>query len=215
MGNQKGGLMNDGYMDVLRSIASSEPTPGGGSVAALSLAHAHSLSLMVARLTLAKEKWVEGHDAAKATIELSEPAFWEKAILLAISDSEAFESVMSAYRLPKETEDEKKQRSEEIRNATIGAALAPLNTASSAQKLLSNLEKQSASCNPNALTDLASASEMALSAAKIASLNVRINLEYIEGEDVDLLTSKINTAVEQSIKSANIVALMVNKRLEW
>ena len=56
---------------------------------------------------------------------------------------------------------------------------------------------------------------MALSAAKIASLNVRINLEYIEGEDVDLLTSKINTAVEQSIKSANIVALMVNKRLEW
>ena len=206
--------MNDGYMDVLRSIASSEPTPGGGSVAALSLAHAHSLSLMVARLTLAKEKWVEGHDAAKATIELSEPAL-EEAILLAISDSEAFESVMSAYRLPKETEDEKKQRSEEIRNATIGAALAPLNTASSAQKLLSNLEKQSASCNPNALTDLASASEMALSAAKIASLNVRINLEYIEGEDVDLLTSKINTAVEQSIKSANIVALMVNKSLEW
>ena len=206
--------MNDGYMDVLRSIASSEPTPGGGSVAALSLAHAHSLSLMVARLTLAKEKWVEGHDAAKATIELSEPAL-EEAILLAISDSEAFESVMSAYRLPKETEDEKKQRSEEIRNATIGAALAPLNTASSAQKLLSNIEKQSASCNPNALTDLASASEMALSAAKIASLNVRINLEYIEGEDVDLLTSKINTAVEQSIKSANIVALMVNKRLEW
>ena len=206
--------MNDGYMDVLRSIASSEPTPGGGSVAALSLAHAHSLSLMVARLTLAKEKWVEGHDAAKATIELSEPAL-EEAILLAISDSEAFESVMSAYRLPKQTDAEKKQRSEEIRNATIGAALAPLNTASSAQKLLSNLEKQSASCNPNALTDLASASEMALSAAKIASLNVRINLEYIEGEDVDLLTSKINTAVEQSIKSANIVALMVNKRLEW
>ena len=206
--------MNEGYMDVLRSIASSEPTPGGGSVAALSLAHAHSLSLMVARLTLAKEKWEEGHDAAKASIELSEPAL-EEAILLAISDSEAFESVMSAYRLPKETEDEKKQRSEEIRNATIGAALAPLNTASSAQKLLSNLEKQSAACNPNALTDLASASEMALSAAKIASLNVRINLEYIEGEDVDLLTSKINTAVERCKKSANIVELMVNKRLDW
>ena len=206
--------MNEGYMDILRSVASSEPTPGGGSVAALSLAHAHSLSLMVARLTLAKEKWAEGHDAAKASIELSEPAL-EEAILLAISDSEAFESVMSAYRLPKETEDEKIQRSEEIRNATIGAALAPLNTASSAQKLLSNLEKQSASCNPNALTDLASASEMALSAAKIASLNVRINLEYIEGEDVDLLTSKINTVVEQSVESANIVSMTVNKRLEW
>ena len=50
---------------------------------------------------------------------------------------------------------------------------------------------------------------------KIASLNVRINLEYIDGEEADLLNSKINTAVEQSIKSANIVEQMVNKRLEW
>ena len=206
--------MNEGYMDILRSIASSEPTPGGGSVAALSLAHAHSLSLMVARLTLANEKWVEGHDAAKGSIELSEPAL-EEAILLAISDSDAFESVMSAYRLSKETEDEKKHRLKEIRKATIGAALAPLNTARSAQKLLTNLEKQSASCNPNTLTDLASASEMALSAVKIASLNVRINLEYIDGEEADLLNSKINTAVEQSIKSANIVSTTVNERLEW
>ena len=56
---------------------------------------------------------------------------------------------------------------------------------------------------------------MALSAGKIASLNVRINLEYIEGEDVDLLTSKINTVVEQSVESANIVSTTVNKRLEW
>ena len=206
--------MNEGYMDILRSIASSEPTPGGGSVAALSLAHAHSLSLMVARLTLANDKWADGHDAAKTTIELSETGL-EESILLAISDSEAFESVMSAYRLPKATEIEKKQRTEEIRNATIGAALAPFNTASSAQKLLSNLEKQCASCNPNALTDLASASEMALSAAKIASLNVRINLEYIQGEDVALLNSKIEKAVEGAIKSANNVALTVNQRLEW
>ena len=206
--------MNEGYMDILRSIASSEPTPGGGSVAPLSLAHAHSLPLMVARLTLANDKWADGHDAAKTSIELSETGL-EESILLAISDSEAFESVMSAYRLPKATEIEKNQRSEEIRNATIGAALAPLNTASSAQKLLSNLEKQCASCNPNALTDLASASEMALSATKIASLNVRINLEYIQGEDVALLNSKIEKTVKAATKSANIVAQTVNQRLEW
>ena len=206
--------MNEGYMDILRSIASSEPTPGGGSVAALSLAHAHSLSLMVARLTLANDKWADGHDAAKTSIELSETGL-EESILLAISDSEAFESVMSAYRLPRATEIEKNQRSEEIRNATIGAALAPLNTASSAQKLLSNLEKQCASCNPNALTDLASASKLALSATKIASLNVRINLEYIQGEDVALLNSKIEKTVKAATKSANIVAQTVNERLEW
>ena len=63
--------------------------------------------------------------------------------------------------------------------------------------------------------DLASASEMALSAAKIASLNVRVNLEYIQGEDVALLNSKIEKAVEGAIKSANNVALTVKQRLEW
>ena len=53
--------MNEGYKEVLRSIASSEPTPGGGSVAALALAHAHSLAMMVARLTEGKKKWADGH----------------------------------------------------------------------------------------------------------------------------------------------------------
>jgi formiminotetrahydrofolate cyclodeaminase len=47
--------MNDGYSQVLSSIASSDPTPGGGSVAALSLAHAQSLAIMVSRLTLGKQ----------------------------------------------------------------------------------------------------------------------------------------------------------------
>ena len=54
--------MNDGYREVLNSIASSEPTPGGGSVAALCLAHAHSLAAMVARLTVSSEKWLDGHE---------------------------------------------------------------------------------------------------------------------------------------------------------
>ena len=60
--------MNDGYREVLSSIASSEPTPGGGSVAALCLAHAHSLAAMVARLTMTSEKWSDGHEIASEVI---------------------------------------------------------------------------------------------------------------------------------------------------
>ena len=56
--------MNDGYLEILNSIASSNPTPGGGSVAALSLAHAHSLAAMVSRLTLKSDKWSDGHEIA-------------------------------------------------------------------------------------------------------------------------------------------------------
>ena len=206
--------MNEGYNEVLRSIGSSDPTPGGGSVAALSLAHAHSLAMMVARLTEGKKKWAEGHEVAQYVISESQVGMAE-AMRLAEIDAEAFESVMAAYRLPRDTEDQKTERTKSIRNATIGAAEAPLATASGARKLLSSLEKLCVSCNANALTDLASASELSLSAVKMAAMNVRINLEFIEGDDVDRLASQINKVVHKSTASAESITLKVNERLGW
>ena len=206
--------MNEGYKEVLRSIASSEPTPGGGSVAALALAHAHSLAMMVARLTEGKKKWADGHETAQSVISESQAGLAES-LRLAEIDAEAFESVMSAYRLPRETEEEKEIRKKSIRDATIGAAEAPLATASSARKLLSSLERLCESCNENALTDLASSSELCLSAVKIAAMNVRINLNFIDGDDVDRLSSQIDKVVQQSTTSAEAIALKVNERLGW
>ena len=206
--------MNEGYKEVLRSIASSEPTPGGGSVAALALAHAHSLAMMVARLTEGKKKWADGHETAQSVISESQAGLAES-LRLAEIDAEAFESVMSAYRLPRETEEEKEIRKKSIRDATIGAAEAPLATASSARMLLSSLERLCESCNENALTDLASSSELCLSAVKIAAMNVRINLDFIDGDDVDRLSSQIDKVVQQSTTSAEAIALKVNERLGW
>ena len=199
---------------MLRSISSSEPTPGGGSVAALALAHAHSLAMMVARLTEGKKKWADGHETAQSVISESQAGLAES-LRLAEIDAEAFESVMSAYRLPRETEEEKEIRKKSIRDATIGAAEAPLATASSARRLLSSLERLCESCNENALTDLASSSELCLSAVKIAAMNVRINLDFIDGDDVDRLSSQIDKVVQQSTTSAEAIALKVNQRLGW
>ncbi len=206
--------MNEGYKEVLRSIASSEPTPGGGSVAALALAHAHSLAMMVARLTEGKKKWADGHETAQSVISESQAGLAES-LRLAEIDAEAFESVMSAYRLPRETEEEKEIRKKSIRDSTIGAAEAPLATAFSARRLLSSLERLCESCNENALTDLASSSELCLSAVKIAAMNVRINLDFIDGDDVDRLSSQIDKVVQQSTTSAEAIALKVNERLGW
>ena len=206
--------MNEGYNEVLRSIGSSAPTPGGGSVAALSLAHAHSLAMMVARLTEGKEKWAEGHEVAKSVISESQVGLAE-AMRLAEIDAEAFDTVMSAYRLPRETDEQKVERKKLIRDATIGAAEAPLATASSAMELLSSLEGLCASCNANALTDLASASELSLSAVKIAAMNVRINLDFIEGDDVDRLASQIEKVIQKSTSYADAITLKVNERLGW
>jgi len=206
--------MNEGYNEVLRSIGSSDPTPGGGSVAALSLAHAHSLAMMVARLTEGKEKWAEGHEVAKSVISESQVGLAE-AMRLAEIDAEAFDTVMSAYRLPRETDEQKVERKKLIRDATIGAAEAPLATASSAMELLSSLEGLCVSCNSNALTDLASASELSLSAVKIAAMNVRINLDFIEGDDVDRIASQIEKVIKKSTSYADAITLKVNERLGW
>ena len=206
--------MNEGYNEVLRSIGSSDPTPGGGSVAALSLAHAHSLAMMVARLTEGKEKWAEGHEVAKSVISESQVGL-AKAMRLAEIDAEAFDTVISAYRLPRETDEQKVERKKLIRDATIGAAEAPLATASSAMELLSSLGGLCVSCNSNALTDLASASELSLSAVKIAAMNVRINLDFIEGDDVDRLASQIEKVIQKSTSYADAITLKVNERLGW
>ena len=89
--------MNEGYLEILNSISSSKPPPGGGSVAALTLAHGHSLSVMVARLTVKSEKWIDGHSLANYIISQSEDNI-SKCITLANNDSSAFDGVMAAYR---------------------------------------------------------------------------------------------------------------------
>ncbi len=205
--------MNDGYVEILNSIASSSPTPGGGSVAALSLAHAHSLAAMVSRLTLKSDKWSEGHNIANQIIEQSDAKLTES-ISLANMDAVAFDAVMAAYRIPK-TDDGSTDRSNAIREATIGAALVPLETIKSSLNLLQQLLELSSVCNANALTDLAASGELAYSAAKIAQMNVKINTQYISGDDVDEINSETENTISECNQTINDLHTICTKRLGW
>ena len=205
--------MNDGYLDILNSIASSNPTPGGGSVAALSLAHAHSLATMVSRLTLKSDKWSDGHEIANHILQLSDKRI-QNSISLADKDAEAFDAVMIAYRLPK-AEDGSDSRSEAIRKATIGAALAPLETINASLDLMNELLELSRNCNANALTDLAASAELAHSAAKIAELNVMINTQYINGDDVDMINHDTKLAISECNELGLALRATYTERLGW
>ena len=205
--------MNDGYLDILNSIASSNPTPGGGSVAALSLAHAHSLATMVSRLTLKSDKWSDGHEIANHILQLSDKRI-QNSISLADKDAEAFDAVMIAYRLPK-GEDVSDSRSEAIREATIGAALAPLETINASLDLMNDLLELSRNCNANALTDLAASAELAHSAAKIAELNVMINTQYINGDDVDMIDHDTKLAISECDELGLALRATYTERLGW
>ena len=205
--------MNDGYRGILDSIASDSPTPGGGSVAALCLAHAHSLAAMVARLTVASEKWSDGHEIASEVIERADEAISDS-LALADRDADAFDSVMAAYRMPK-NKGFRESRKQAIREATIGAAIVPLETLVSASELLHRLLELSRECNSNALTDLASSAELAHTAARMAEMNVRINTDYLDGEDVDEIEDSANEAMGRCDTTLEDVRTSFMSRLGW
>lgn len=207
--------MNEGYLDVLRSISSSDPTPGGGSVAALTLSHAHSLALMVSRLTSGKEKWSDGHEIADKIIKSSLEGV-ERSLLLAKKDASAFDSVMNSYRLPKDTEELRIARMDSIHSSTVLAATAPLEIMREAFLLLDSITDLAKHGNSNALTDLLGSAELALSSASIASFNVRINLDSLEPcAEKQNISEEVENLMSLSTDRHSTIEQIIRRRLQW
>ena len=114
--------------DFQSALASSSPTPGGGTAAAIALGQASALTIMVCDLTLGKDKWQAGWDAASAALSVSIGAM-TRAGLLADEDSDAFDGVMDSFKLSKDSDEQKELRRNEIRNANIIATEKPFETA--------------------------------------------------------------------------------------
>ncbi len=164
-------------------LSSKDPTPGGGSASAIALGQAAALTNMVAELTLGREKWETGWHAAENSKSVAANILGDSAFELAKNDSDAFDSVMSAFRLPKESEEEIKHRKMMIVEATWGATLVPLETAKIALELLSTLPNLATHGNSNAVTDVGVASLLASAACKGALFNVEINLGSLPSDD--------------------------------
>jgi len=196
-------LANLSLTDFLEKTASSDPVPGGGSIAALSAAIAASLSEMVANLTIGKG----GFESVEA--EMKEIASFAKDYRKKLTadidrDSDAFDAVMAAFRLPKNTEEEKNKRKHAIQEALKTAALVPLEVAKSAYEIMKMAEKAVLNGNKNAVTDATVAAMMARTAVLSALYNVRINLSSIQ--DVDFVSAiaeqvtELETVVENREK---------------
>jgi glutamate formiminotransferase/formiminotetrahydrofolate cyclodeaminase len=163
----------------LDALASNAPTPGGGTAAAVGGAMGASLAEMVAALTLSKEKYAASHDAMRPIAEAARLARQEL-LRLAREDSAAYESVVAARRLPKETEEQKAERAQRIALANKHAAEIPMRTARAAVRLLSALPDLAAKGNPNAVSDAGAAALLLDACVEAALLNVGINLPGIE-----------------------------------
>tara|TARA_B100001094_G_scaffold325678_1_gene380437 strand:+ start:953 stop:1609 length:657 start_codon:yes stop_codon:yes gene_type:complete len=185
MGTDKGGgtmnWMNYSLQEFQDALASSDPTPGGGTAAAVALGQASALTKMVVGLTLGKEKWQLGWPDADIAAEIVD-SIYVRAGQLAKLDSDAFDEVMAAFRMPKSTDEDISTRRGSIRMATLKAAEIPFETVQLGMKLLSCHQGLALRGNANAVSDVGVAALLASAAVKGALFNVEINLQSLPVE---------------------------------
>jgi formiminotetrahydrofolate cyclodeaminase len=158
----------------LEELSSNSPTPGGGNVAALCGALSASLGTMVCNLTIGKKKYLEV-ETEMNELKKKLHAYIDKFISLGKNDNEAFERVMDAFKLPKETDEQKKLRSEAIEKSTIEAASVPAEVIKYCREVIPFLEIISKKGNQNSLSDAGVAIAVIAAASEGAFLNVLIN----------------------------------------
>lgn len=159
----------------ISTTAGSDPVPGGGSVSALCGALSAALGEMVTGLTIGRKKYADVEEEMKQLASSLNDAcnFFVAAIQ---DDADAYDMVMKAFRLPKETLAEQNARTDAIEDATLHAAEVPLSVAKKAVEIMPAIKTVAQKGNKNAITDCCVAMMCARTAALGAILNVRINI---------------------------------------
>jgi len=169
--------------DYLNILSSDAPAPGGGSVSALSAAQGAALVAMVCDLTIPKEKYSQHRDLC-VRVKDDILSIYDELIIGIDKDTEAFNKVSSAFKLPKDTDEQKAARSKAIQEATVTATEVPYETMALCMKGLEITQKIVGKSNSNAASDLGVAALNLLAGLKGAYLNVKINLPSIKDETI-------------------------------
>lgn len=202
-------LIQKNVMDFVATTASKEPVPGGGSIAALAGALSAALAEMVANLTIGKKKYVE---VESEMIGISEALEVKRQELIELIDKDAnsFDDVMKAFKMPKETDEEKAARSKAIQEGTKYAASVPLETAKIAYSIMEYSKVVVEKGNTNAVTDGAVSAMMARTAVLSALMNVKINLGSIKDETfVANMTESVNELEAAAIRTEQEILALV------
>jgi formiminotetrahydrofolate cyclodeaminase len=166
----------------LDELASNSPAPGGGSVAALAGSLGAALTSMVCNLTVGKKKYLDVEQEMKNVIIKSEEL--RKTFTSLINqDTEAFNKVMEAFGLPRESDAQKALRTAAIQAATKEAALIPLRVMNHVVDALALAKVVAEKGNANSVSDAGVSALMLHAAAEGAALNVQINLSSITDPD--------------------------------
>jgi len=196
-----------------RVLGSNSPAPGGGSVAALSGALGANLVSMVCSLSIGKKDYEsfdkELAEALKLAHTLSEGLL--KRVDL---DTEAFNSVMAAFKMKKQTEEEVKSRTEAIQAGFKEAVQSPLGIARECLDVLGLANKLLGKSNTNALSDLGVASLQAYAGLEGAIMNVKINIPSIKDTNFVSETSlEVSALLEEGTRVGNKIYRYVSENI--
>jgi glutamate formiminotransferase/formiminotetrahydrofolate cyclodeaminase len=193
---------------------SDSPAPGGGSVAALMGALGASLGGMVANLSAGKRGWDDKLEyfsnwAVKAQ------QLKDKLLSLVDEDTAAFNKVMDAFALPKESAEEKAARAAAIGQATKYAAEVPLKVMETASKSYELLAEMAGRGNPASVSDVGVGALATRACIEGAALNVRINLSQLKDEKFKAaLLNKVEEISGKSETRFKEVSRVVENKLD-
>ena len=184
-----GPLARMAVWEFVNELSMESATPGGGSTAALAGSLAASLVSMVANLTYGNRNYRENWAAMKSLAERAQKL--KDSLLAAVDrDTEAFNAVMNAFRMPQKTEQEKNARENAIQEATKGATNVPLEVMQLAFETMELAKTAAEKGNVNSVSDAGVGALMALSAVEGAFLNVKINLSGIKDDSFKTETGR-------------------------
>ena len=210
-------LIEKSLKDYISEASSGSPTPGGGSVAALAGSLGAALTQMVGNLTFDKRTFAELDNKTKEELQENFQILKEKMDILSgivDEDSKAFDGVMDAFKMPKNSEEEKAARTKAIQEGYKHALEVPLRCARECLQVL-DLQLVFANYgNINAITDVGVGALLAYTGLEGSLLNVRINLLSIKDEEYKAdIGGKMNTILEEGNKTKDQVLEIVYQRL--
>lgn len=204
----------DNRYEFLEDLASSNPTPGGGSAAAFTAAEAAALVAMVCRVTVGKKAYAAVEAQMYAMIAEAEEL--RAQLTTAVEeDAASFDGFLQALRLPKNTEEEKLLREEAMESATLVAARVPHRVAGLALRVLRLSRTAVEQGNLNAISDGASASYLAAAAIRGAGMNVKINRNSLKTPSTaDALVADIAAYEDEIAEIEKHIAHVLQQRAQ-
>ena len=184
----------------LDELASRQATPGGGSAAAVMGAQSAALTSMVCNLTIGKPKYAEVEEEMQALLLRSE-SLREKLTGMIKADVDVFDKLMACYRLAKDSDKEKAERSAQIQSVLKQATLVPLECAKACAEAIEISRIAADKGNTGVISDAGVAVMAGYAALKSAALNVYINTGSIK--DKEFANSKL-AELEQILNGAEV-----------